>query len=114
GGPRSEPGKEAVRSICGRAEELASGSDGDVGRIADALQQRLDEWSSLQAIEGRRLAYRDRKDGVAVGLLRGPSVVGWTTWTALTSLRDVEPGVNLLPREADLGEASAPTLGFRS
>jgi hypothetical protein len=111
---RSELVKEAVRSICERADELASGSDGDVGRIADALQQRLDEWSSLQAIEGRRLAYRDRKDGVTVGLLRGPSVAGWTTWTALTSLRDVEPGVNLLLREDDLGEASAPTFEFRS
>jgi hypothetical protein len=109
---RSELAKEAVKSIRERAEELAAASDGDVERITDALQQRLDEWSSLQAIEGRRLAYRDRNDGINVGLLRGPSIADWTTWTALTSLRDVEPGVNLLLREDDLGEGGAPAFEF--
>ena len=109
---RSELAREAVRSIMERAEELAAASDGDAERIADALQQRLDEWSSLQAIEGRRLAYRDRKDGFTVGLLRGPSIGGWTTWTSLTSLRDVEPGVNLLLHEDDLGEGGAPAFQF--
>jgi hypothetical protein len=109
---RSELAKEAVKSIRERAEELAAASDGDVERITDALQQRLDEWSSLQAIEGRRLAYRDRNDGITVGLLRGPSIADWTTWTALTSLRDVEPGVNLLLREDDLGEGGAPAFEF--
>jgi Helicase conserved C-terminal domain len=109
---RSELAKEAVRSIRERAEELEASSDGDAERIAAALQQRLDEWSSLQAIEGRKLAYRDRKDGVTVGLLHGPSIGGWTTWTSLTSLRDVEPGVNLLMREDDLGEHAAPSFEF--
>ena len=109
---RSALAREVVRSIRERAEDLAAASDGDVERIADALQQRLDEWSSLQAIEGRRLAYRDRNDGVTVGLLRGPSISGWTTWTSLTSLRDVEPGVNLLLREDDLGEGGAPAFQF--
>jgi hypothetical protein len=110
---RSKLAKEVVRSIRERAEELATASEGDAERIADALQQRLDEWSSLQATEGRRLAYRDRKDGVTVGLLRGPSVAGWTTWTSLTSLRDVEPGVNLLLREDDLDEGGgAPAFQF--
>jgi hypothetical protein len=109
---RSELAREAVRSIRERAEELAAASDGDVERIADALQQRLDEWSSLQAREGSKLAYRDRKDGVTVGLLHGPSIEGWKTWTCLTSLRDVEPGVNLLLREDDLGEGAALPFQF--
>jgi hypothetical protein len=30
----------------------------------------------------------------------------------LTSLRDVEPGVNLLLREDDLGEGAAPAFEF--
>ncbi len=108
---RSEPVRRAAEAIRRRAIEVAGGSGG-ADDIGDELQQRLDEWSSLQAIEGRRLAYRDRKDGVTVGLLRGPWFGGWTTWTCLTSLRDVEPSVNLLLTGHDLGETGAPPYEF--
>jgi len=97
---------DVVKAIEERAIEIAGAEDGVRGK----LQARLDGWSAEQAVEGRKLAYRDRKDGVTVGLLRGPSVTEWSMWTCLTSLRDVEAGINLLLQADDLGEGSVPAF----
>ena len=45
---------------------------------------------------GEVLGYRQKQDGKTVGLLHQPSEGPWGLWTCPTSLREVEPGVNLL------------------
>ncbi|MGH2739352.1 MAG: hypothetical protein ACRDH6_02550 [Actinomycetota bacterium] len=37
---------------------------------------------------------------------------GWSNWTCLTSLRDVEPGINLVLDLDDLGDGTAPAFDF--
>jgi hypothetical protein len=108
----SELVKAAVARLVERAGGVASLPADELEEIEQALQQRLDEWEGRKAIEGAKLAYRDKKDGVTVGLLRGATVSGWGTWTCLTSLRDVEPGINLVLDLDDLGDGIAPAFGF--
>lgn len=99
--------KEAVEIIRERAMGVSSRQE--VGEdVVRSLATRIDQWREQQAVEGRVLAYKDRRNGVSVGLLRGAGVAGWDTWTCLTSLRDVEPGINLILDDDDLGERSAP------
>jgi hypothetical protein len=99
--------KEAVEIIRERA--LGVSSRQEVGEdVVRSLATRIDQWREQQAVEGRVLAYKGRRDGASVGLLRGAGVSGWDTWTCLTSLRDVEPGINLILDDDDLGERSAP------
>jgi hypothetical protein len=102
--------KEAIETIVSRAAGVAGASPQDLERIEWALSARLDEWEALQRVPGRRLAYRDRRDGVTVGLLRGPQAGTWGTWSVLTSLRDVEPSVNLVLRTD--GDRDAPPFEF--
>ncbi len=104
--------KAAVAHLVERAGGVASLPPDELEEIEQALQQRLDEWEGRKAIEGAKLAYRDKKDGVTVGLLRGATVGGWSTWTCLTSLRDVEPGINLVLDLDDLGDGTAPAFEF--
>jgi hypothetical protein len=106
--PDSDLVKEAIARIESRAAGVASLPPDDMDEIRAALQQRMDEWEHQKNVEGRKIAYRDRKDGVTIGLLRGPGVGKWTTWTTLTSLRDVEAGINLLLDQDDLGDGIAP------
>jgi hypothetical protein len=79
--------------------------------VAAELRSRRDQWGGAQAVPHRELVYRRRRGaGTAVGLLKAPSMEPWDEWTVLTSLRDVEPGINLLLAEADLGDATAPAF----
>ncbi|MFL5796559.1 MAG: DISARM system helicase DrmA [Actinomycetota bacterium] len=104
--------KEAVQAVLDRAAGVASLGGDELDEIRTGLQHRLDEWEEQQAVPGRKLAYRDKKDGVTVGLLRGPVIGGWSNWTCLTSLRDVEPGVNLVLDLGDLGDGGMPPFTF--
>ncbi len=104
--------KQAVRSIVGRAQGVAGLSPNETKEVEDALWARLDQWEEQQRVPGRRLAYRDRRDGVTVGLLKGAHLGRWDVWTCLTSLRDVEPSINLVLEAGDLGDAGAPTFEF--
>jgi hypothetical protein len=62
------------------------------------LEKRLDEWhaEAQRGTGGRRLGYRDTRDGLTVGLLRRPGREPWHDFTCLNSLRDVEPEVGLV------------------
>jgi hypothetical protein len=48
------------------------------------------------------LGYETAPDGVTLGLLRQPGVSGWTEFTVLNSLRDVEPDVKLVFNDAGM------------
>lgn len=87
---------EALEAIRRRAEGVTS--DSDVAALVDtAVHQRLDAWLARRAkTSGAVLGYRERLDGQTVGLLEEPAQARWGIWTCPMSLREVEPGVNLL------------------
>ncbi|WBB46454.1 DISARM system helicase DrmA [Verrucosispora sp. WMMA2044] len=65
-------------------------------RVEDELEARLDLWARERARPARRLAYDKpyHSDDVA-GLLHRPEEGRWAQTTCPTSLRDVEPGIQL-------------------
>jgi len=81
-------------------------TDAELARLVeDELDIRLDNWlaRSRRAIEtGARLGYREARDSNTVGLLRRPSTEPWDLFTALNSLRDVEPTVGLILSDSAL------------
>ena len=79
--------------------------------VRQAAQRRLDDWHQEEAMKPQ-LAYR-RVGPDTVALLQEPGLGRWERWTCPTSLRDVEPEINLqLLRDSDLGEAGAPPFDF--
>jgi Helicase conserved C-terminal domain len=100
----------AVRALARHAALVASDA-GLGGQVQAMAQQRLDLWQQEEATKPQ-LAYR-RRGPDTVPLLQEPGVGRWNHWTCPTSLRDVEPEINLqLLRGGDLGEASAPPFDF--
>jgi Helicase conserved C-terminal domain len=66
-------------------------------RVEEELDNRLDMWATARFTPGRRLAYdRPRNSDDIAGLLRRPEEGRWGKLTCPTSLRDVEPGVQLM------------------
>jgi hypothetical protein len=94
-----------------RCADLASDSKA-VTEIEQEIERVLSQWELEQRVPGRKLAYRSRKDGVTQGLLRSPEVGEWQTFTTPTSLRNVEPGVNLLLLQDRLGDHDLPAFEF--
>ena len=87
--------KDAVAAIRSRAEGVTSMATAGE-ELLRALNHRLDSWAAHQRRQGVVLGYRDRKDGKTIGLLQQPGDSRWNIWTCPTSLREVEPGINLL------------------
>ena len=95
---------KAVATITSRAGEVATDS-GLSGLVEDELDRRLDAWlaRAQQALNtGARLGYQEARDSDTVGLLDRPSPDGWHLFTALNSLRDVEPTVGLILQDGAL------------
>ncbi|MFD1321654.1 DISARM system helicase DrmA [Micromonospora sonneratiae] len=65
-------------------------------RVEDELEARLDLWARERSVSARRLAYDKpyRSDDI-VGLLHRPEEGRWRQTTCPSSLRDVEPGIQL-------------------
>jgi hypothetical protein len=55
---------------------------------------------------GVRLGYETAPDGTTIGLLKQPGTSGWTEFTVLNSLRDVEPEVSLTFNDAGMDIAA--------
>jgi hypothetical protein len=90
--------KAAVAQLVGRAGRLV-GSAGEQ-LVREALASRLDQWlNRITRLSGAQLGYKEARDGQTVGLLNYPERGGWSTFTCLNSLRDVEPTVNLILNE---------------
>lgn len=81
----------------------------EAAEIVDTMtQSRRDKWAKQQQTQGVTLAY-SRGRGDAVDLLQKPEAGPWTDFTAPNSLREVEPGTNLLLRADDPSDdPSAP------
>jgi hypothetical protein len=63
------------------------------------LTSRIDHWlarAAKLAAGGAKLGYRGKGDSRTLPLLENPGRGGWDLFTCLTSLRDVEPSVNLI------------------
>jgi hypothetical protein len=97
--------RAAVEHIARRAHLVGSGTAVEQ-RVRAELEQRLDAWlvEAQRTTGGRRLGYRDTRDGVTVGLLRRPEAGPWRDFTCLNSLRDVEPEVGLVLDDRGLDE----------
>jgi hypothetical protein len=87
----------AVEAIASRAAAV-SGEKAVEDRVRKMLQSRVDHWlkQAQSPPTGTKLGYKQKKDGVTLGLLREPALGGWDRFTCLNSLRDVEPTVNLV------------------
>lgn len=97
-----------MEQIARRAHLVGSGAA--VEQLVRAeLEKRLDEWlaEAQRQTGGRRLGYRDARDGITVGLLRRPGLRAWDDFTCLNSLRDVEPEVALVLDDRGLDDESA-------
>jgi hypothetical protein len=104
---------EVAAYVKARCADLASDSKAAT-EIEQEIERVLSRWEQEQRVPGRKLAYRSRKDGVTQGLLRSPEVGEWQTFTTPTSLRNVEPGVNLLLLQDRLGDHDLPAYEFPS
>jgi hypothetical protein len=95
----------AARHDLAHRAALASGTPEQAAHVTAEIQQRIDAWlaEAQRPTSGRVLGYKERKDGVTVGLLKHPETADWQTFTCLNSLRDVEPGVGLILNDAPLG-----------
>ena len=95
---------EAVAAIASRAGEVTTDTE-LAGRVEDELDRRLDAWlaRAQQALKtGALLGYQEARDSNTVGLLDRPTPEGWHLFTALNSLRDVEPTVGLILQDSAL------------
>ena len=89
--------RRAVEVVVRRAEQVTGSKDAGE-EVRAALRRRLDTWlHEAQRTTGlARLGYREKRDGSTRGLLEPPGLGRWRDFTCLTSLRDVEPSVNLV------------------
>jgi Helicase conserved C-terminal domain len=85
-----------VDSVTERAWEVTE--DSTKKNLATAeLKSRSDEWAKEAAVPGRMLVYQKYGAGpTAYALLEAPGIKPWSTWTVPMSMREVEPGVNLV------------------
>lgn len=61
------------------------------------IADRIDQWVKAANKPGRRLGYETRnKQGDVAALLKKPGVLGWDEFTVPMSMREVEPGVQLV------------------
>jgi hypothetical protein len=94
----------ALAAIEHRARETTTKVE--TGELVHAmLEARVDEW--LARVDratrtGARLGYQEERDSDTIGLLTRPTPGVWDQFTALNSLRDVEPSVGLLLRDGPL------------
>jgi hypothetical protein len=60
------------------------------------LQSKLDFWLREANTPARNLGYKGKRDGSTVALLKQAAQGKRQPFTALNSMRDVEPGVGLI------------------
>ncbi len=103
----------AIAAIATRAEQVAGPLAGD--RVRSELAQKYQHWLAAAANRegGRELHYRrPRRDrrGVEVNLLEPAGHGEWQPFTCLNSLRNVEPSIGLIFKDAPPDESTAPPL----
>ena len=100
--------QEIVDLVAARAESV-TGDPLVVDEVRRRLGDRRRRWSVRQARQRTgTLGYRERQDGRTTGLLRPPSEAEWDPWVCPHSLREVEPGINLLFDDTDYAAFGEP------
>lgn len=99
-GALSSPSRPEMVSTVGSITERTWEVTEDAAKksLANAeLKSRADEWAKEAAVPGRMLVYQKYGAGpTAYALLEPPGIRPWSTWTVPMSMREVEPGVNLV------------------
>lgn len=100
---------EAVDAIVRRASLVEDSKE--VGEdVRKLLERRLDEWLSEAQPRpgGATLSYKAKRDGTSRPLLKRSGMGQWETFSCLSSLRDVEPNVDLVLTEGNLDDETRP------
>lgn len=85
-----------VDSVTERTWEVTEDST-KKNRANAEMKSRADEWTKEAAVPGRMLVYQKHGAGpTAYALLDAPGIRPWSMWTVPMSMREVEPGVNLV------------------
>jgi hypothetical protein len=85
-----------IESVTERTWEVTEDS-AKRSRASAEMKSRADEWAKEAAVPGRVLVYQKYGAGpTAYPLLESPGIRPWSTWTVPMSMREVEPGVNLV------------------
>jgi len=90
--------KQAIDEISRRAG-LVTGNIQVEQDLRNELISRIDHWlarAAKLAAGGAKLGYTGKADSRTLQLLEHPGTGKWDLFTCLTSLRDVEPSVNLI------------------
>jgi ATP-dependent helicase YprA (DUF1998 family) len=97
----------AKASISDRAWKVTNKAD--VKSSAEGmLAERIDRWVKEATKSGRRLGYdTEWGEGDIFALLKKPGLQKWDVLTAPMSMREVEPGVNLIMDATKLNEGPA-------
>ena len=96
GSPSRPEMVSTVESFTARTWEVTE--DSTKKNLATAeMKSRADEWAKEAAVPGRVLVYQKYRAGpTAYALLETPGIKPWSMWTVPMSMREVEPGVNLV------------------
>ena len=81
--------------------------------VRSELNSRIDLWlarAAKLAAGGSKLGYKGKGDGRTLALLETPNKQDRDVFTCLTSLRDVEPSVNLVLNNYEI-ETPANSVG---
>ncbi len=99
----------ALDAIVARAARVENSQE--VGEaVRRLLERRLDEWlaDAEPRPGGATLSYKAKRDGTSRPLLKRSGAGPWETFTCLSSLRDVEPSVDLVLTEGNLDDDTRP------
>lgn len=92
---------QAIDAISQRAEKV-TGTPEARQSVQEDLQKLIDYWTQ-RASSYPGLGYEEERDDKTVKLLKRPGRGKWEPFTALNSLRNVEPGIQLLLDSRGLG-----------
>ena len=108
----------AIDAILERTDAVAS-DNAVVDRVRESVKELADDWTGrAQRLHGgKKLGYREKKDGETRALITAPDDGPWQLFTCLYSMREVEPTANLVlqdfgmdaPAEEPLVGAAPPT-----
>ena len=105
---------EIIELVSARAEQVTEDPEA-AALVEREISTRLHAWSARVARKQTGvLGYKERNDGATAGLLRQPTADHWELFTCPNSLREVEPGINLLFDDVDYSGMSEREYAYPS
>jgi len=104
GNAKSQEAKVSISDRAWKVTNKAEVKSSAEGMLAD----RIDRWVKEATKAGRRLGYETEwGEGDIFALLKKPGLQRWDELTAPMSMREVEPGVNLIMDDSKINEGPA-------